>query len=100
MFMEDPGHPMTAALVREFGIYPPGCYVRLSSGEMGLVVARGPSITTPVVACLTNASGMPLAEPLRRITDAKTTAVVGVVGASQLRLRMPMDRLAALVTAG
>lgn len=100
MFMQDPGHPMTAALVREFGIYPPGCYVRLSSGEMGLVVARGPSITTPVVACLTNASGLPLAEPLRRNTDGKATAVVGVVGGSQLQLRMPMDRLAALVTVG
>lgn len=99
MFMQDPGHPMTAALVREFGIYPPGSYVRLSSGEMGIVVARGPTITTPVVACLTNAAGMPLAEPARRNTDAKASAVVGVVGQGQLRLRMPLDRLAALVTA-
>jgi hypothetical protein len=41
MFMQDPGHPMTAALVKEFGIYPPGCYVRLVSGEMGVVVQRG-----------------------------------------------------------
>ena len=100
MFMQDPGHPMTAALVREFGIYPPGSYVRLSSGEMGIVVARGPTITTPVVACLTNAAGMPLAEPARRCTDAKASAVVGVVGQGQMRLRLPLDRLAALVTAG
>ena len=100
MFMQDPGHPMTAALVREFGIYPPGSYVRLSSGEMGIVVARGPTITTPVVACLTNASGMPLAEPARRNTDAAASAVVGVVGQAQIRPRLPLDRLAALVTAG
>jgi HD-GYP domain-containing protein (c-di-GMP phosphodiesterase class II) len=99
MFMQDPGHPMTAALVREFGIYPPGSYVRLNSGEMGIVVARGPTITTPVVACLTNAAGMPLAEPSRRCTDAKASAVVGVVGQGQLRLRLPLDRLASLVTA-
>ncbi|MBC7941686.1 MAG: hypothetical protein H7Z19_18360, partial [Chitinophagaceae bacterium] len=50
IFMEDPGHPMTAALVKEFGIYPPGCHVRLASGELAIVVARGPGITTPVVA--------------------------------------------------
>ncbi len=99
MFMQDPSHPMTAALVREFGIYPPGSYVRLSSGEMGIVVARGASITTPVVACLTSASGVPLTVPTRRNTDAKACAVVGGVGQGQLRLRLPLDRLAALVTA-
>ena len=99
MFMQDPSHPMTAALVREFGIYPPGSYVRLNSGEMGIVVARGASITTPVVACLTTATGAPLAVPTRRNTDAKACAVVGVVGQGQLRLRLPLDRLAALVTA-
>ena len=38
MFMQDPGHPMTAALVKEFGIYPPGCYVRLVSGENGVAL--------------------------------------------------------------
>ena len=37
MFMQDPGHPMTAALVKEFGIYPPGCHVRLASGELAVV---------------------------------------------------------------
>ncbi len=100
MFMQDPGHPMTAALVREFGIYPPGCYVRLSSGETGIVVARGATISTPVVACLTSPSGALLSEPQRRATDAKTSAVVGVVGDTQLPQTLPMDRLAALVTAG
>jgi len=38
MFVQDQGHPMVAALVKEFGIYPPGCCVRLASGEVGLVV--------------------------------------------------------------
>ena len=32
MFMQDPGHPMTAALVREFGIYPPGLLRALGVG--------------------------------------------------------------------
>ena len=97
MFMQDPGHPMTAALVREFGIYPPGCYVRLASGELALVVARGATITTPMVACLTDERGMSLARPERRPTDGGAHAVVGVVGERQAQVRLPLDRLAALV---
>ncbi len=97
MFMQDPGHPMTAALVREFGIYPPGCYVRLASGALALVVARGATITTPVVATLTNDRGLPLVQPERRPTDSEAHAVVGVVGERQAQVQLPLDRLAALV---
>jgi HD-GYP domain-containing protein (c-di-GMP phosphodiesterase class II) len=99
MFMQDPGHPMTAALVKEFGIYPPGSFVRLASGELAIVVARGPVITAPVVACLTNERGMPLATPLRRETTAKAHAVAGAVGERSVNVSLPLDRLAALVTA-
>jgi HD-GYP domain-containing protein (c-di-GMP phosphodiesterase class II) len=98
MFMQDPGHPFTAALVREFGIYPPGCYVRLASGEMGIVVQRGATITTPIVACLTSAAGVPLGKPERREIGAGSAAVAAVVGERQVRVQHPLDRLAALVT--
>ncbi len=99
MFMQDPGHPMTAALVKEFGIYPPGCYVRLNSGETGIVVQRGISITTPVVACLTTPGGLPLSQPSRQETTTKAHAVACVVGEGSVKARLPLDRLAALVTA-
>ena len=99
MFMQDPGHPMTAALVKEFGIYPPGCYVRLASGELAIVVARGATITAPVVACLTNARGMPLLQPERRHTDNLVNAVKRVVVEREAPVRLPLDRLAALVIA-
>lgn len=79
MFMQDPGHPMTAALVKEFGVYPPGCYVRLESGECGLVVRRGPTVTTPVVAVMTSAAGNTLRQPIRRDTSVKGHAVQAVV---------------------
>ena len=98
MFMQDPGHPMTAALVKEFGIYPPGCHVRLASGELAVVVARGATITAPVVACLTNSRGASLAVPLRRDTSERAHAVAGVVGEGQVQAKVPLDRLmAALV---
>lgn len=97
MFMQEPGHQMTAALVREFGIYPPGCHVRLSSGEVALVVGRGPSITSPVVACLTTPRGAPLAVPQRREVDGKTVTVLGVVGEASAGNGRSLDELLALV---
>ncbi|MDE2081262.1 MAG: hypothetical protein KGI90_07915 [Burkholderiales bacterium] len=99
MFMQDPGHPMTAALVKEFGIFPPGCYVRLASGELAIVVQRGPTITTPMVARLTNERGMPLPTPERMQTTDRAHAVEAVVGERSLNVRLPPDRLAALMTA-
>ena len=79
MFQQDPRGPVTAALVKEFGVYPPGCFVRLASGETGVVLRRGPTVTTPVVAVLTTASGERLAEPVRRDTDRKEHAVMAVL---------------------
>ena len=99
MFMQDPGHPMTAALVKEFGIYPPGCHVRLASGELAIVVARGPTVTTPVVACLSDSHGMPLQSPVRRDTGDRAHAIMAVVGEASVSVQMPMDQLLRLAAA-
>lgn len=96
MFMQDPGHPMTAALVKEFGIYPPGCHVRLESGAVGIVVQRGPTVTTPIVACLTNPRGGPLPVPERVDTSLPKYAVKGVVGESAAPVRVSLDKLISL----
>jgi hypothetical protein len=96
MFMQDPGHPMTAALVKEFGIYPPGCFVRLASGAVGLVVARGPSIVTPVVVCLSNERGVPLPVPVRVDTGAATSKVEAIVGESHLPFPVSPEKMVAL----
>ena len=93
MFMQDPGHPMTAALVKEFGIYPPGSYVRLESGETAIVVERGPTVTTPVVACLTTARGTLLTVPQRVDTSQPRRAVQGVVGERSVSHKLPLDKL-------
>ena len=99
MFMQDPGHPMTAALVKEFGIYPPGCHVRLVSGELAVVVARGEAIAAPIVACLSNARGAPLPAPIRRDTSQSGSAVACVVGEAAVGRRLPLDRLMAALVA-
>jgi HD-GYP domain-containing protein (c-di-GMP phosphodiesterase class II) len=96
MFMQDPGHPMTAALVKEFGVYPPGCHVRLASGELGIVVQRGPTVTTPVVACLTTAQGKPMATPVRVDTSQPGRNVVAVVGQRTVNIEATADKLMSL----
>ncbi len=99
MFMQDSGNPMTAALVKEFGIYPPGCMVRLVSGEIAVVVGRGPTIGAPVVSCLTSARGTQIDNPLRVSTAEKGRGVVGVVGESQFGKPQPTQRLLAALSA-
>ncbi len=96
MFMQDPGHPMTAALVKEFGVYPPGAFVKLQSGETGVVVKRGPTVTTPVVAVLSSPSGANLSEPIKRETAKREYAIVGVVAAHSGLARVPPEKLVAL----
>lgn len=97
MFMQDPGHPMTAALVKEFGVYPPGAFVRLASGEMGIVARRGATVTTPIVAVLTSAGGHHLSEPVRRDTGERDYAITGMVESSnRLAALEPATLLAAI----
>ncbi len=96
IFMDDPGHPMTAALVKEFGIYPPGCHVRLVSGEMAIVVARGPTITTPIVTSLSKARGAPMPAPVRRNTAKPAHAVQSGVGERRVTVRPALEQLLAL----
>lgn len=96
MFMQDPGHPMTAALVKEFGIYPPGCAVRLASGATGIVVGRGEQMTAPVVACLTDADGTALPAPERRDTALPQHRVVAVIGERSINVRVTAEKLMAL----
>lgn len=97
MFMQEPGHPMTVALVKEFGVYPPGAFVRLASGELGMVARRGPTVTTPIVVVLTSAKGMQLTEPLLRDTHDRHFAIVSVVGEPQSNTNTSPDRLIAMV---
>ena len=97
MFVQEPGHPMTSALVKEFGVYPPGAFVRLASGELGIVARRGPTVTTPIVAVLTSAKGMQLTEPLRRDTHDRHFAIVSVVGDPQSVTNASPEQLIAMV---
>ncbi len=99
LFMLDQGHPMTAAIVKEFGVYPPGCFVALASGEVGVVISRGTTANSPIVAALTNRKGEPLIEPVRRNTAQQENAITSVVNEATLRVRVSPERLVMLAHA-
>lgn len=93
LYRNNPGNPMAAALIKAFGIYPPGTHVRLACGEIAMAIERGPAANTPVVLALTNAKGEPLVRPLRRSTSERLHAIVGVLSAKQVRVRVPPEGL-------
>ena len=97
IYMSDPDNPFAAALVKEFGIYPPGSFVELATGEVGVVVSRGKRANLPMVASLVTPSGAPLGEPVLRDTMTPRYAVRHAVVASRVKVRPTHNRLIALI---
>lgn len=87
------GDPMTAALIKEFGLYPPGCAVRLKSGEVGMVMRRGESASTPLVAVLHDRAGNLLPEPARRDTARPEFGIAAVIPLAGLKMRVGLEKL-------
>jgi hypothetical protein len=79
LYLDNPGSPFIAALIKELGVYPAGSVVRLASGEVGMVVKQGPTSTTPVVAAVPVRGTRPVLEPVFRRTDDPVFGVVAVI---------------------
>src|SRR5438046_3398422 len=93
LFQQDKGGQMAAAIIKEFGIYPPGDFVKLKSGEQAVVVRRGASATTPLAASITDRKGMPVVTSTVRDTAKPEFAVVAPISDKGLVLRVPPERL-------
>ena len=93
LFAEEGGSAFAAALVKEFGLHPPGDVVQLKSGERAVVLRRGATVGTPLVAAITNRSGMPIVQTVRRDTSRSEFAIAGAVRDQRFVLRMPPERL-------
>ncbi|MBV8501326.1 MAG: hypothetical protein JO006_06385 [Paucibacter sp.] len=76
LFIQSGRHPVAALLIKEFGMYPPGCIVKLSNGETAVVVRRGAQVNQPIAAVFINRNGLPVSPPLRRDTSRSDCAVV------------------------
>ena len=93
LFQEDGGGPVSAAIIKEFGIYPPGELVQLKSGEMAVVVRRSANARTPQAASITDRHGMPMVNTVVRDTARPEFAIVSVATDKSLVQRVPPERL-------
>ena len=82
-----------AALVKAVGIYPPGSFVRLTSGEVAVVVRRGSNTSAPSVAVVLNRSGLPNAELSLRDTSRAEWRVTSGVPAKEVKVNVSLARL-------
>jgi HD-GYP domain-containing protein (c-di-GMP phosphodiesterase class II) len=81
-------------LVRALGIYPPGSYVRLQSGEMAVVIGRGDAAHQPRVVSLVRPDGVQLHHPTARDTRVYPYMIAeSVVVAGHIVLRINPARL-------
>lgn len=89
-----PGDAMLAAyFIKEIGTYPPGCFVRLQNGEIGVVTRRAKEASTPVVHAFIGPRGAPLTFPIQRDTGKELFAIRELLPAQQATLRFSMQQL-------
>lgn len=93
LFQESGGAAASAAIIKEFGIYPPGEFVQLKSGEMAVVVRRSGDARTPLASSITDRQGMPQVNTVVRDTAKPEFAITALASERNLVLRVPPERL-------
>lgn len=93
MFRESQGSPFASALIKGYGVYPPGDVVQLASGEKALVMRRGATAHTPIVAAITDGVGMLRPKPTRRDTARPAFKIVAADSDKQPALPVSVEQL-------
>ncbi len=93
LFTEDHTGAIAGAVVKEFGIYPPGELVKLASGEIAVVMRRTANAKTPVVAAITDETGRPTVKTVHHETAHAAHAIVNIMADKTMVLRMPPERI-------
>lgn len=82
-----------ATMLRVLGLYPPGSFVRLASGEIGVVIRRGDKAHTPVVASVRRGDGGIFNQPVVRDTSNLHHAVQRSLSADEVKIRLDHERI-------
>ena len=90
LYENEDGRPIVEALIKEFGLYPPGTYVRLLNGDLGIVLRRGRYVHAPVAVAFANGRGVRL--PQRVYRDTSDTRYAIVVASNMGRQAWPLNR--------
>jgi HD-GYP domain-containing protein (c-di-GMP phosphodiesterase class II) len=87
--------PLGALFVKHIGFYPPGSYVRLASGELGVVARRGAKAHAPLVFALVGRQGLPLGEPALRDTQEPAFEIKAGLAPGEVKVLVNVPRLIA-----
>ncbi|SHN39757.1 HD domain-containing protein [Duganella sacchari] len=95
--VEDKMAPVDASLARHFqqelGDYPPGCLVRLASGEIGVVSQRLDSGAARGIHCLRDPAGGVLSPAAVRRTGADGCSITESLSEDQASIRFSMKQI-------
>jgi HD-GYP domain-containing protein (c-di-GMP phosphodiesterase class II) len=75
LYVQNKDQLAAAVLIKEFGMFPAGCFVKLANGETAVVVRRGAQANAPFVAAVLNRNGDAIASPIRRDTSQAEFAI-------------------------
>ena len=79
--------------IKELGSYPPGTFVRLQNGEVGVVTGKGASAATPIVQALVGPRGAPLSFPIKRDSAKQLFAIHDALSEDEATLRFSLQQL-------
>lgn len=96
LFTQSKGSPLAAAVIKEFGIYPPGNVVKLATGELAIVIRRGATAHTPIAAAFTDTTGRLRNHATRRDTAQLDFGILSIPSDGLAPLRISPERLFAL----
>jgi HD-GYP domain-containing protein (c-di-GMP phosphodiesterase class II) len=91
--------PLCHAVIKAFGVFPPGSYVRLASGEVGVVTRNGDKAYHPRVAALTTTDGQLRKVPALRDTAIEQHAVTALLSDEAMPVRVSAQTLTAAIAA-
>lgn len=91
--MQSQSNPLGRLLVKRLGMYLPGSYVLLISGEIAVVTRATAQINAPMVMAIVGKDGIPLSSPSVRDTTNPAYAIRDTVSSDEVKVRLDPSRL-------
>ncbi|MBT9455376.1 MAG: hypothetical protein IV097_02025 [Burkholderiaceae bacterium] len=76
---EEVDEELALLLIKELGVFPPGAFVKLYSGELAIVTRRTDNPKAPAAKAVVGPRGAPYERPAPRKTEIREYEIVGVV---------------------
>lgn len=91
------GSALCQTMIKAFGIFPPGSFVRLASGELGVVTGNGDKAYHPRVAVLTTGDGQARRAMVIRDSADPRHHIVSLLSEAAMPMRIGAETLAVLI---